>query len=1278
MIVRPVSRLCIALLAGFWFGDCARAMVPRGEVDGAGADASDEKTVRRHINSERRPVARETAALIDRLSWERAGGFAHMAAGPMQRERILRQPARYEATSVEVPAAGDDPREAEWRRLYDEAVRLHDAAKYAAALEKAEAALRLAESTLGPDHPSTLDSLETLALIYQEQGRYAEAEPLYKRVLEANERVRGKEHPSTLDAVNNLASLYQDRGRYAEAETLYLRAVEVSERVRGPDHPDTLISKNNLASLYQDLIRYHEAERLYGEVLKTRERVLGKDHPDTLVSVNNLATLYLDQGRYAEAERSYGEVLKARERVLGKDHPDTLSSLNNLATCYLEQGRYAEAEPLYRRAAAASERVLGKEHPDTLLFNNNLAGLYVDQGRYAEAEALYARVRAARERLFGKEHPETLNTAHDIGALYLAQGRFAQAEAVFLFVLEARGRLLGEDHSSTLASAATLASLLQYQGRLAEAERLIERVVGAQQRVLGREHPDTLWSQSLLADIYIGLGSYSNAEDLLYYLLNISEHKFGNDHPLTLYLSNNLGRVYRALGLLPEAEELFIQAIKERERIFGKDHRDTIASVSGLALVYYDQGRLDLAEPLFVRAFKASERERGSEHPATLVDMNNLAALYKEQGRLTEAEPLYVRAFDASGRALGKGHRLTIVYLENYLIWRAEAGAAGLDSRWKGDAVALRLLTDGIEAVDSLVAARGSWRHFDNPNSPESRAARLVSAFERARRAGVAGSGTPEIAGPAAKLLQRLTLSSVASALAASSARLADPARRKLLDERTRLGREITDRLQALDKIYAAEPRNPNAEASIKADIDGLRKQAAVVTAELRKGDAGRAEIDGVVDAEDLRAVGASLPTDEALILYSSVGGRLLAFVASRRGIAAVSLDVRAADLAAKVKQVRKGLRLPFRIVDGKEVPSTNPHDLPAFDLDKAGELHRILIAPFAAELEGVSKLVIVADGALQSLPFGVLVEEAGDAALPPIDRYKASRYLVDRYALSLQPSVSAIRTLRAKTPRASGDRPLLGFADPVLKPQAGAPSRAGGGGAAVGDALIIQMGGPGDAGSLEDLDPLPQTRALLDAIGASLGADSGDLRYGAKASEADFRALDEALPDYRMIAFATHALVSDEIEALKLSEPALVMSLPPIAPGTERPWENDGLLRASDIVGFEMDADLVILAACNTASPDGAPGAEPLSGLAKAFMLKGARALLVSHWQADAGSSATLIPEMTREARTVGFSEGLARAQRSLRAGAAAPFNLHYAHPAIWGAFALIGDPGR
>ena len=151
-----------------------------------------------------------------------------------------------------------------------------------------------------------------------------------------------------------------------------------------------------------------------------------------------------------------------------------------------------------------------------------------------------------------------------------------------------------------------------------------------------------------------------------------------------------------------------------------------------------------------------------------------------------------------------------------------------------------------------------------------------------------------------------------------------------------------------------------------------------------------------------------------------------------------------------------------------------------------------------------------------------------------------------------------------------------------------------------------------------------------------------------------------------KVLAFATHGLLSGELEGL--AEPALVLT-PPINPTDQ----DDGLLKASEVAQLKLDADLVILSACNTASAD-KPGAKGLSGLAKAFFFAGARALLVSHWPVESNAARALTTNMFQRLEAnplMGRAEALRQSMMTL---ANKP---ETAHPFFWAPFVVVGEGG-
>jgi CHAT domain-containing protein len=207
-----------------------------------------------------------------------------------------------------------------------------------------------------------------------------------------------------------------------------------------------------------------------------------------------------------------------------------------------------------------------------------------------------------------------------------------------------------------------------------------------------------------------------------------------------------------------------------------------------------------------------------------------------------------------------------------------------------------------------------------------------------------------------------------------------------------------------------------------------------------------------------------------------------------------------------------------------------------------------------------------------------------------------------------------------------------------------------------------------------EALPALPETATELESVAKSVGAGQADIKLGKAAT---VTAVKQAhLDQYRVVYFATHALVAGEVEkfAKIKAEPALALSLP------DKPTEqDDGLLKASEVAQLKLDADMVVLSACNTASGD-KPGAEALSGLARAFFYAGARSMIVSHWPVESDAAVKL---MTSTFTAMGKDPKLTPSQaltKSMLAMIDDPTDPDAANPSFWAPFVVVGEarPGR
>jgi CHAT domain-containing protein len=365
--------------------------------------------------------------------------------------------------------------------------------------------------------------------------------------------------------------------------------------------------------------------------------------------------------------------------------------------------------------------------------------------------------------------------------------------------------------------------------------------------------------------------------------------------------------------------------------------------------------------------------------------------------------------------------------------------------------------------------------------------------------------------------------------------------------------------------------------------------------------------------------------------------------------------------------------------------------DIPAFDTTLANRLYATLLVPVAAGWQGASSLLIVPHKALGQLPFGLLVTEAtkpADAAGQPLFAgYKNVPFLIRKAAITQLPSVTALATLRALPAADPSRKAFAGFGDPWFSAQQAAQARAAApaqvaqtAGVQTRGLRLVRRNAPATQGvnsaELALLPRLPDTAEEVRNIALALNADlTKDVFLGAQANEQLVRTMN--LADRRVVLFATHGLIPGDLNGL--TQPALALSAPGVAGSG-----GDGLLTMEDILGLRLNADWVVLSACNTASGDGA-GAEAVSGLGRAFFYAGARALLVSNWPVETVSARALTTDLFKrqaaDAR-LGRAEALRRAMLALIDGPGAldptgASQFSYAHPIFWAPFSVVGDGG-
>jgi len=784
-----------------------------------------------------------------------------------------------------------------------------------------------------------------------------------------------------------------------------------------------------------------------------------------------------------------------------------------------------------------------------------------------------------------------------------------------------------------------------------------------------------------------------------------------------------LGRLYNSVKNYPASEDAFRKALAIETRVFGQGGKGSAEVAMELGLAASHQGRFAEADALFRQAEEILEKSGGPMlgrlHAYLAIDSENqgnyrdaigyarqATALRRQEAAPGSGAPTDLSASDPHVAA--NGELVHSLLVESEINWKlehyadAEAGVGealqilglmrGLPLWWRPQAMIILGEVEASEhrgtiAETNLKRGVDLDQRFFGKTAPTAAAylaleryyaqagddRQAVSTFRQAleilrvdetARALVTPDDVMPFLAAATRLAQRdgserkrlegemfeavqLMRSGVADqAVAHASARLAaaDPQVAKLIrDEQEAERQRDAARLRlATEQAKPREERGRVIETGIQKDIDTASGQVRSLQQQLQQRFPGYASFAEPLPAE-LASVQGKLDADEALVLFILGRDGGYGVVVRRDRLTAHRLGVNAAQLAFEVSDLRKAFQPRLGV-------------LPEFDLRGSYALYQQLMAPLEGDLTDVKHLIEAPSGALASLPLGLLVTS------PTAGRgYVDAPWLVRRIAVSEVPSARSFLELRAARAAAHpAARPFLGVGNPSFAGRAGEDA------ALVKLAANCREGGPVPAALIRSLAPLPETADEVRRVGQRLGAGPGSILLGAAATEANVRR--QSLGDYNVLYFATHGLLPSELSCN--GEPGLALT-----PGSSQTTADDGLLEASEVAGLRLNADLVVLSACNTASGGDPRGGESLEGLADAFFHAGARRLVVSHWEVSSNATVQLMTALFDHAG-VGLTNSLAQSLREAQLGLVSAAGT--SHPFYWAAFTVLGDGGR
>lgn len=1092
-------------------------------------------------------------------------------------------------------------------------------------------AASIREDSYGPDDLRNARTLALLGASLISQKKYQDAEAIFKRVVEIRKQKQGPTAPETKLALLSLARNYFWAGKYVEAGSVYSELVNLHESSWTlPQNESDVLAEYALSETRAG--RSQSAKKLYRRALENRKKTEGYEDSGAADLQVRLAELLLLDQDYDEVLSLANQALIYYSKELGDSDLRLLGPLNLLASVYHHKLQVAEALAVQRRAIAVIEKASRSDDPEFLIEWYLLSILEVKNEDIRSACEHFDKFRRLYETHFGQDSLEMAEYSGVFGWWLLQTGEYSNAKPLLENALRIREQSSNPSDEKALQALVRLAQLFEREGDYGPALTLLERARPVAEKIYSLSDDRTIAIIRRLCDVLVAQGHTRQAENVYTEVLSgVSSSSMRQRGTLI----HQLATVYARAGNQQQALLMFRKELLLSERSTPVDASWTVRALTGMAESYSRLNDLAHSEILLRRALSVLERARLGNEAEAASTLISLAKVLVSAKREVEAETIYHRAQAILARTSASGDTtaasvswaLGELYFNNHKADRALSEfkrAAAIES----NNVTGPLLY-GSEFRSAIVADGNLGRVLSiTPSSLSNpREALILGAELILRRKGR----------PVSDDLTRLR-------------RMVEPEYRPDISTLSEIKSKIAELV--LNSIG-----DGNLETK-RAELKELQKRANELRLSLSNRSRGfRTGVEPVT----VKALQAKIPYDAVLVeflQYGRMSGHYTELPTSGDPLVNIHNIVKnwskahqespgvlsyvAYLFTCEGDPIRVDLgpaermnvaAVDFRAAMGNPLNASRVRRL-------ARELDEAVMRPIRRKIGSKLHLLLSPDGDLNLIPFAALRDESG-------------HYLIEKYQITYVDS--ALVLVNADDRSSVRERSVV-YADPMF----GNDSQN----------MTTHRAADRKSVALMRFAPLPATRAEALQIWTMLS--NAELKMGSAATKVSLRGLHgpeilhigthgiflmdlpEPEKDSFVVRFEMTGEPSPEDDAMYLS--GLVFS--------------DGVLTAAEAAHLDLGGTaLVTLSACETGLGDLHNG-EGIIGLRRAFVLAGARSVMMSLWKVDDDATRQLMVTFYNSVLAGGSKgEGLRNAQLHMIA--------QHLEPYYWAAWILSGDSG-
>ena len=1000
-------------------------------------------------------------------------------------------------------------------------------------------------------------------------------------------------------------------------------------------------------------------------LLSTLPAVSQNDNVDYKKAVDYFkqANVYKQKFDFKNAEKNFSEAAKLfkNNHYIG----NYIQCRYSIADIYIQSNKFKDAETILNEIENIALQKYGNE-------NKFLQNIYLGQGQIAaykgrtdSAIMFYDNALRINEKFNKRDNFQKSNIYGSLGNAYSEKGNYKKALEYYKKDLEIKKKIAGENHPMLSITYNNIANIYQANGDFKTALEYIDKALNISLAAYGKNNPETAKYYTGKGSIYADNDEYDLALEYFNTALNINKSIYGNNHKSVADVLNNIGIIYNKKGDTDKALIFFKDAYDIQLRVLGENHPDIAGTCNNIGYILEKQGKKESALKFYEKAVDIKKAYYGENHPELAIFYNNIGNNYTKRKDYENGLKYLKKAADILEHNYGnKNTTLVNIYanigqiyvkledFHNALMYYQKSIAANVrDFNPAPDDYFINPVLKNYTNVNKLLQSlEGKAQAFMSLYQKDSLLNFIKSAYDdyllcdsviiEARKTVIKKEDKISLGNNARKIYEQAVITSIGLSYAVTSQK-----EKKKYVEKAFIFAEKNKAAVLSDAVEAAEAASFSGipkdilelEKKYKIEIAGLEKSVAIaenpeeieklnnklfdVNTELRK-------LNKKIEKEypkyfkskyktadfNLKDIQKELNDETALRSYFIGEEYILIFTVTKENLI-VSFSDKPEDLYDKIKKFNENITSGYASAFPEYLKSAN-------------ELYNLFFPDKVPE--NIKKLTVIPDGIINLIPFEALITEkyTGD-----VNDFKNYPFLINKYQINYDYSAGLFLKSR-NSKKSSGSIEWLGVA-PVFDD---GTSRT------IGNFSVTSL--PGSEKEIEMIDSL-------------FTAENKNVKDVLRKQATETFIKQENLKDYKYIHIATHGIV-DTYEP-KLS--GLIFY--------PENGKNDGILYSGEIYNLELNADLVVLSACETGIGK-ISKSEGVIGLSRALLYAGAKNIIVSLWKVSDESTTKLMFSFYKNMLTEkeDKSTALYEAKTDMIKNGGT-----YAHPFFWSPFVLIGN---